>query len=105
VKAASVAASFEVSVKPILADFALKSTRLGGSTREQGGEMVPASLTAEQAGDLIAQLRAVLAGHGQFLDIVMPNGKKMSDCTSQYVTQVGQALHRLHEASSQLSAA
>jgi hypothetical protein len=38
--------------------------------------MVPASLTAEQAGDLIAQLRAVLAGHGQFLDIVMPNGRR-----------------------------
>jgi hypothetical protein len=57
--------------------------------------MLPASLTVEEAGNLIAQLRAVLAGQGQFLDIVMPNGKKMSDCTGQYVGQVGEALHRL----------
>jgi hypothetical protein len=67
--------------------------------------MLPASLTVEQAGDLIAQLRAALAGHGQFLDIVMPNGKKMAECTGQYVTQVGEALHRLHETSPTLNGA
>jgi hypothetical protein len=69
------------------------------------GKLVPASLTVEQAGDLIAQLRAVLAGKGKFLDIVMPNGKKVTECTGQYVSQVSEALHRLHEASSRLSAA
>jgi hypothetical protein len=46
-----------------------------------------------QAKDLIAQLRAVLAGHGQFLDIIMPDGKKMSDCGGQYVGEVSEALH------------
>jgi hypothetical protein len=65
--------------------------------------MTAASLTVEQAGDLVGQLKAALAGQGQFLDIVMPNGKKMCDCTGQYVGQIAEALHRLHEPNSRLS--
>ena len=56
---------------------------------------MPVGLTREQASDLIAQLRAALAGHGQFLDIVMPNGKKIGDCGGQYVGEVSKALHRI----------
>jgi hypothetical protein len=57
--------------------------------------MVPVKLTIEQARDLIAQLRAALAGQGQLLDIFMPNGKKMGDCGGQYVGEVSEALHRI----------
>jgi hypothetical protein len=53
------------------------------------------SLTRQPAGDLIAELREVLAGHGQFLDIVMPNGKEMGDCSSRYISEVSEALHRI----------
>jgi hypothetical protein len=60
-----------------------------------GAKIMPVSLTRQQASDLIAELREVLAGHGQFLDIVMPNGKKMRDCSSRYVSEVSVALHRI----------
>ncbi len=56
--------------------------------------MTKVSLTAEQATDLITQLQAALEGRQPILDIVMPNGKKMIDCSGQYVGEVSKALHR-----------
>jgi hypothetical protein len=64
-----------------------------------------ASLTIEQASELIAQLRATLDGQQAFLEIIMPNGKKMRDCTSEYVGNVANALQRIElEPTSRLDA-
>jgi hypothetical protein len=60
-----------------------------------GKEVAKVSLTLEQASDLIIQLKAALADHAQFLDIVMPNGKRIGDCSGQYVRDVGEALYCL----------
>ena len=57
--------------------------------------MTKVNLTMEQASDLIAQLKAAIEGRQPILDIVMPNGKKMIDCTGQYVGEVSKALHRI----------
>jgi hypothetical protein len=42
---------------------------------------------------LIIQLKAALANEARFLDIVMPNGKKIGECTGQYIREVGEPLH------------
>jgi hypothetical protein len=58
-------------------------------------DLTNVSLTLEQARDLLAQLSAALDGRQGLLEIVMPNDKKMSDCTGHYVRQVSEALHRI----------
>jgi hypothetical protein len=30
-------------------------------------------------------MKEAAAGHGRFMDIVMPNGKKLADCNGEYV--------------------
>ena len=57
--------------------------------------MVKVNLTLEQARNLITQMRAAEAGHGRFMEIVMPNGKKLADCKGEYVGDVGRALEAL----------
>jgi hypothetical protein len=57
--------------------------------------MAKVNLTLEQASNLIAQMRAAEAGRGRFMDIVMPNGKKLADCRGEYVGDVGRALEAL----------
>jgi hypothetical protein len=58
-------------------------------------DLTNVSLNLEQARDLLAQLSAALDGRQGLLEIVMPNDKKMSDCTGHYVRQVSEALHRI----------
>jgi hypothetical protein len=34
------------------------------------------------------QIGAAVAGKGNFLDIIMPNGKRLADCTGNYVERL-----------------
>jgi hypothetical protein len=59
-------------------------------------EMAKVNLTLEQARNLITQMKeAAEVGRGRFMDIVMPNGKKLADCNGEYVGNVGRALEAL----------
>jgi hypothetical protein len=54
--------------------------------------MAKAILTLEQAIELVGRMKLAAEGRGRFTDIVMPNGKKLADCTFGYVGEVGEAL-------------
>ncbi len=56
--------------------------------------MAKVNLSAEQANGLIVQMKGAHAGKGRFLDIKMPNGKRLGDCSSEYAGEVGEALCR-----------
>jgi hypothetical protein len=49
-------------------------------------------LTSGQKLGLMTQHRDALGGKMRFLDIVMPNGKTLANCTGDYVWQVGTAM-------------
>jgi hypothetical protein len=49
-------------------------------------------LTSRQMIGLMTQHRDALGGKMRFLDIVMPNGKTLANCTGDYVWQVGIAM-------------
>jgi hypothetical protein len=55
-------------------------------------------LTTEEAINLANRMKAAAAGEGRFLDIVMPNGKRLAECTGEYVTEVGRVLQKAGEA-------
>ena len=61
----------------------------------QNNEMAKINLTLEQASDLISQMKTAEAGRVRFMDIVMPNGKKLAECRGEYVRDVGRALEQL----------
>jgi hypothetical protein len=58
-------------------------------------EMVKINLTLEQASDLISQMKTAESGRVRFMEIVMPNGKKLAECRGEYVRDVGRALEAL----------
>ena len=57
--------------------------------------MAKVNLTLEQASDLISQMKTAEAGRVSFMEIVMPNGKKLAECRGEYVRDVGRALEAL----------
>ena len=54
--------------------------------------MAKAVLTLEQAVTLVGQLKAAAEGKANFSEIVMPNGKKLSECTFGYLSEIGEAM-------------
>ena len=44
---------------------------------------------------VVEQMNAAREGKMQWLDIVMPNGKKMRDCTGDEIEEVGKAFTRI----------
>jgi hypothetical protein len=52
-------------------------------------------ITRSEASELIARLDAAARGEGRMLDLIMPNGKPLGECTCEYVGQVGKAMQDL----------
>jgi hypothetical protein len=42
--------------------------------------------------DLALQMSRAEARQIRYLDVLMPNGKKLADCTGDYVAEVGEAM-------------
>ena len=57
--------------------------------------MAKAILSLEQAAAFVGRMKAVAEGGGSFSDIIMPNGKKLADCTFSYVGQVWEAMQTM----------
>lgn len=53
--------------------------------------MAPA-MNLEEACELIGRLKAAAEGNGRFPDVVMPNGKRLADCTIDYIGQLGETM-------------
>jgi hypothetical protein len=68
----------------------------GSSGKESAVEKV--ELTTEEAINLASRMEAAAAGAESFLDIVMPNGKRLAECSGEYVTEVGRVLQNACEA-------
>jgi hypothetical protein len=56
--------------------------------------MAKLQITKQEAVLLIARKKAALA-EGRLLDIIMPNGKRLRDCTGAYIEQIAQAMNEL----------
>jgi hypothetical protein len=56
--------------------------------------MAKLQITELEATQLIARIKAAKE-KGRFLDIIMPNGKPLRDCTKEYVGQIGKAMTEL----------
>ena len=52
------------------------------------------SITAKHAAELTERMKAA-ARDGSLLDLTMPNGKKLRDCTGGYVRQMGEAMDEI----------
>jgi hypothetical protein len=48
-------------------------------------------LTIAQATDLIARTKTA-AQDGNLLGVIQPNGKRLADCTSEEIAEIGEAL-------------
>jgi hypothetical protein len=57
--------------------------------------MTKLTLTVDEADLLRSQHAAVQRGDILFGEIIMPNGKVLSECTCAYVGQIGEALVQL----------
>src|SRR5262249_19549212 len=64
---------------------ARRAAKEAGSTR----------VTPEQANAMVLQLQAAERGEIRYLDVVMPNGKPMGDCTGDYLYRLGSAMQAL----------
>jgi hypothetical protein len=49
-------------------------------------------MNLEEACELIGRLKAAAEGNGRFPDVVMPNGKRLADCTIDYIGQLGETM-------------
>jgi len=52
------------------------------------------NFTLSQASDLINRTK-VATEHGNALDVIQPNGKKLGDCTGDEVAEIGEAMQAL----------
>jgi hypothetical protein len=52
----------------------------------------PGNPGLEQAVKLVGQMKATAEGKVDFSEIVMPNGRKLSECTFGYLSEVGEAM-------------
>jgi len=52
----------------------------------------PGNPGLEQAVKLVVQMKAAAEGKGDFSEIVMPNGRKLSECTFGYLSEIGEAM-------------
>jgi hypothetical protein len=53
--------------------------------------------SATALAEMIKQAEAVKRGEMRFLDIIMPNGKRLADCNGTEVGEVGKALALIGE--------
>jgi hypothetical protein len=54
--------------------------------------MAQAIISLEEAVDLIGRLKSAAEGNGRFPDVLMPNGKRLADCTIGYMGRLGDAM-------------
>ena len=54
--------------------------------------MAKATISLQEAASLIGQLKAAAEGNGRFPEVVMPNGKRLADCTFGNIGQLGEAM-------------
>jgi hypothetical protein len=54
--------------------------------------MAQAIIGLEEAAELIGRLKAAAEGNGRFPEVVMPNGKRLADCTFGYIGQLEKAM-------------
>jgi hypothetical protein len=54
--------------------------------------MAQAIIGLEEAAELIGRLKAAAEGNGRFPEVVMPNGKRLADCTFGYIGQLEEAM-------------
>jgi hypothetical protein len=57
--------------------------------------VVALSRLSKSLSHVVEQMNAAREGKMQWLDIVMPNGKKMRDCTGDEIEEVGKAFTRI----------
>jgi hypothetical protein len=54
--------------------------------------MAETTISLQEATELIDRLRAAAEGNGRFSEVIMPNGRRLADCTLGYVGQLGEAM-------------
>ena len=54
--------------------------------------MTKATISLLEAVELIGRLKAAAEGNGRFPEVVMPNGRRLADCTFGYIGQLGEAM-------------
>lgn len=54
--------------------------------------MAQSIIGLEEAAELIGRLKAAAEGNGRFPEVVMPNGKRLADCTFGYIGQLEEAM-------------
>ena len=54
--------------------------------------MAKATISLQEAAELIGRLKAAAEGNGRFPEVVMPNGRRLADCTFGYIGQLGEAM-------------
>ena len=52
----------------------------------------PGNPGLEQTVKLVGQMKATAEGKVDFSEIVMPNGRKLSECTFGYLSEIGEAM-------------
>lgn len=57
--------------------------------------MAQAIIGLEEAAELIGRLKAAAEGNGRFPEVVMPNGKRLVDCTFGYIGQLEEAMQAM----------
>ena len=57
--------------------------------------MVQTIIGLEEAAELIGRLKAAAEGNGRFPEVVMPNGKRLADCTFDYIGQLERAMQMM----------
>jgi hypothetical protein len=54
--------------------------------------MTKATISLLEAVELIGRLKAAAEGNGRFPEVVMPNGRRLADCTFGYIGELGEAM-------------
>jgi hypothetical protein len=54
--------------------------------------MAEATISLQEAAELMGRLKAAAEGNGRFPEVVMPNGRRLADCTFGYIGQLGEAM-------------
>jgi hypothetical protein len=57
--------------------------------------MAQAIIGLEEAVELMGRLKAAAEGNGRFPEVVMPNGKRLADCTFGYLGQLEEAMEAM----------
>jgi hypothetical protein len=63
------------------------------------------AITIEQLEHFAQQKLRAEAGEMSYFDIIMPNGKKLGDCTGEYLQEVSEAFRKAAEESAERLAA